>query len=79
MHPCMARGLLVWGADGLSAALVGRLGTTPLAAVGVSTMPIIFFGVVFNFLLFLTTPAVARAVAKGDTDQVRSSFRPIPK
>ena len=33
------------------AALVGQLGTAPLAGVGVSTMPIIFGSVIFNFLV----------------------------
>ena len=46
--------------------LVGRLGTEPLAAVGLSSIMFTFFAILFNFLIFVTTPAVARAVAAGD-------------
>jgi putative MATE family efflux protein len=46
--------------------LVGRLGTEPLAAVGLSSIMFTFFAILFNFLIFVTTPAVARAMAAGD-------------
>jgi len=46
--------------------LVGRLGTEPLAAVGLSSIMFTFFAILFNFLIFVTTPAVARAIAAGD-------------
>ena len=65
--------LRVW----LCSALVGQLGTAPLAGVGVSTMPVIFGSVIFNFLLFVTTPAVARAVAKKDFEEVRLSINAV--
>ena len=42
-------------------ALVGRLvGTTQLAGVGLSSIALTFFVVLFNPLIFVTTPAVAR-------------------
>lgn len=53
-----------------AAALVGRLGSAQLAAVGLSGIIMIFAAVVFNFLLFITTPTVAAAVAQGDRAKV---------
>jgi len=51
-------------------ALVGRLvGTTQLAGVGLSSIALTFFVVLFNPLIFVTTPAVANAAARGDTDE----------
>lgn len=51
-------------------ALVGRLvGTTQLAGVGLSSIALTFFVVLFNPLIFVTTPAVASAVARGDTEE----------
>jgi Na+-driven multidrug efflux pump len=49
--------------------LVGRLGTEPLAAVGLSSIMFTFFAILFNFLIFVTTPAVARAMAAGDREE----------
>ncbi len=45
---------------------VGRLGTVPLAALGVNTSVFAFAFVVFNFLAYGTTPRVAREVGKGN-------------
>ena len=53
-------------------ALVGRLGSAELAAVGLSGITFAFSAVVFNFLLYITTPAIAAAVAQEDRDKVRS-------
>jgi putative MATE family efflux protein len=45
---------------------VGRLGVTPLAALGVNTAIFSLAFVVFNFLAYGTTPRVGRAVGEGD-------------
>ncbi len=50
-------------------AFVGRLGVTPLAALGVNTSIFSLAFVVFNFLAYGTTPMVARAVGRGDTER----------
>ena len=51
-------------------ALVGRLvGTAQLAGVGLSSITLTFFVVLCNPLIFLTTPAVASAAARGDTEE----------
>ena len=47
-------------------AYVGRLGTVPLAALGVNAALFSLAFVVFNFLAYGTTPRVARAVGRGD-------------
>lgn len=47
---------------------VGRLGVTPLAALGVNTGIFSLAFVVFNFLAYGTTPRVARAVGEGDRE-----------
>ena len=47
---------------------VGRLGVTPLAALGVNTAIFGLAFVVFNFLAYGTTPRVARAVGEGDLE-----------
>ena len=47
-------------------AFVGRLGTIPLAALGLSNLVYFFSTVLFSFLLVVTTPAVAAAEAAGD-------------
>jgi putative MATE family efflux protein len=49
---------------------VGRLGTVPLAALGVNVALFSMAFVVFNFLAYGTTPRVARAHARGDTASV---------
>lgn len=49
--------------------LVGRLGTEQLAAVGLSSIAFTFFSILFNFLIFATTPAIAAAIAAGDPDE----------
>lgn len=56
------------------AALVGRLGSTQLGAVGLSSITFSFAAVVFNFLLFVTTPAIAAAIAQNDRDKVRVDY-----
>lgn len=54
------------------AAIVGRLGPEPLGAVGLSNLLFFFCTVFFSFLLVVTTPRVANALASGDKDQARS-------
>jgi len=54
------------------AAIVGRLGTLPLAAVGLSNLLFFFCTVFFSFLLVVTTPRVASAVANQDLGEVSS-------
>lgn len=48
---------------------VGRLGVTPLAALGVNTSIFSLAFVIFNFLAYGTTPLVARAVGHGALDR----------
>lgn len=50
-------------------AFVGRLGTVPLAALGVDTAIFSFAYAIFNFLAYATTPMVARARGQGDVAQ----------
>ena len=50
--------------------MVGNLGTQQLSAVSLGTLTVSFFTLVFSFLLFLTTPEVAVAAARGDKEQV---------
>lgn len=50
-------------------AFVGRLGVLPLGALGVNASIFSMAFVVFNFLAYGTTPMVARAVGRGDTDR----------
>ncbi|DBA86461.1 hypothetical protein WJX79_010137 [Trebouxia sp. C0005] len=50
-------------------AIVGRLGTLPLAAVGLSNLLFFFCTVFFSFLLVVTTPRVASAVANHDLEE----------
>ncbi|MEJ2287967.1 MAG: MATE family efflux transporter [Deinococcales bacterium] len=47
-------------------AIVGRLGATPLAALGVNTSLFSLAFVAFNFLAYGTTPMVGRALGRGD-------------
>lgn len=47
-------------------AIVGRLGTEPLAAVGLSTVLYNFSNFIWNFLLYTTTPRVAAAASRND-------------
>jgi Na+-driven multidrug efflux pump len=54
------------------AALVGRLGAAQLAGVGLATIMATFAGMLFNFLVVVTTPQVAAAVAQGDMRKVAS-------
>lgn len=54
----------------LSAAIIGRLGTGPLGAVGLSTLLFMFSNLFFNFLTVVTTSAVANAAAEDDTEEV---------
>ena len=51
-------------------ALVGRLGSAPLAAVGLSGALFNFCNFLFSFLMVVTTPKVAAAVARRDLDKV---------
>ena len=50
---------------------VARLGTTELAALGVDAAIISFAFFAFNFLAFVTTPLVAKALGRGDTGQAK--------
>lgn len=50
-------------------AFVGRLGVTPLGALGVNASVFSMAFVVFNFLAYGTTPMIARAVGRGDTER----------
>ncbi|WP_405284328.1 MATE family efflux transporter [Gaopeijia maritima] len=50
-------------------AFVGRLGVTPLAALGVNASIFSLAFVVFNFLAYGTTPMIARAVSRGDRER----------
>lgn len=58
---------------GDNAALVGRLGSAPLAAVGLSGSLFNFCNFLFSFLMVVTTPKVAGAVARKDLDKVAAS------
>lgn len=49
-------------------AFVARLGTTELAALGVDAAILTLAFFAFNFLSFVTTPLVAKAIGKGDTE-----------
>ena len=55
----------------LFAAIIGRLGTAPLGAVGLSTLIFVFSNLFFNFLTVCTTSTVATAAAEKDTAEVR--------
>jgi hypothetical protein len=52
------------------AAIVGRLGTAPLGAVGLSTLVFNFSNFLFSFLMTVTTPRVAVAAASGNKAEV---------
>jgi putative MATE family efflux protein len=50
-------------------AFVGRLGVLPLAALGINASVFSLAFVIFNFLAYATTPAIARAVGQGAPDE----------
>lgn len=52
-------------------AFVARLGTVPLAALGVDTAILGFAFFAFNFLAYVVTPLVARALGGGRVDEAR--------
>jgi MATE family, multidrug efflux pump len=52
-------------------AFVARLGTVPLAALGVDTAILGFAFFAFNFLAYVVTPLVARALGQGREDEAR--------
>lgn len=54
----------------LLAAIVGRLGTAPLGAVGLSTLVFNFSNFLFSFLMTVTTPRVAAAAARDNRREV---------
>ena len=54
----------------MCAAFVGRLGAAQLGAVGLSSIIFNFCGMLFNFLVVVTTPTVAAAVAQRDFQRV---------
>ncbi len=56
------------------AVIVGRLGMHQLGAVGLSNMVFFFVTVFFSFLLVVTTPRVADALAVDD----RARVHPCP-
>lgn len=53
------------------AVIVGQLGMVALGAVGLSNLVFFFVTVFFSFLLVVTVPAVADALALGDRPRVR--------
>ena len=53
----------------LISALVGQLGTQQLGAVSVGSLSVSFCTFLFSFLLFLTTPEIAGAVAMKDKEK----------
>ncbi len=53
-------------------AFVGRLGSTELAALGITTALLGLFFVVFNFLAYATTPRVAYALGRNDRSALRA-------
>ena len=55
----------------MHAVIVGRLGMHQLGAVGLSNMVFFFVTVFFSFLLVVTTPRVADALAVENRSQVR--------
>lgn len=57
---------------------MGRLGTVPLGAVGLSNLVYFFTTVVFSFLLVVTTPRVAAAVAQDDLKEVSAPVASLP-
>lgn len=57
----------------IDTAIIGRLGTGPLGAVGLSTLLFMFGNLFFNFLTVVTTSAVANAAAEEDTEEVSKS------
>lgn len=52
-------------------AFVARLGTVPLAALGVDTAILSFAFFAFNFLAYVVTPLVARALGRGHVEEAR--------
>lgn len=58
-------------------AIIGRLGTAPLGAVGLSTLIFVFSNLFFNFLTVCTTSSVANAAAEKNTAEVRCLTRSI--
>lgn len=52
-------------------AFVARLGTVPLAALGVDTAILSFAFFAFNFLAYVVTPLVARALGGGHVEEAR--------
>lgn len=60
----------------LPAAIIGRLGTGPLGAVGLSTLLFMFSNLFFNFLTVVTTSAVANAAAEDDAEEVNLHVLP---
>jgi Na+-driven multidrug efflux pump len=58
----------------LLAAIIGRLGTAPLGAVGLSTLIFVFSNLFFNFLTVCTTSTVAIAAADKNTAEVCYMF-----
>lgn len=59
----------------LPAAIVGRLGTVPLGAVGLSNLLFFFCTVFFGFLQVVATPQVANAVAQDNMKKVTLLWR----
>jgi putative MATE family efflux protein len=55
----------------VDAAMVGHLGTQQLGAVSLGSLCVSFASFLFSFLLFLTTPRVAAANVRGDTQGVQ--------
>lgn len=59
------------------AAMVGHVGTQQLGALSLGSLCASFATFMFSFLLVLTTPRVAAAMATGDKERVRGAGRPV--
>ena len=54
----------------IDTAIVGRLGTEPLAACGLATIVYNFSNFIWNFLVYTTTPRIAAAASNDDLDSI---------
>ncbi|GAX79955.1 hypothetical protein CEUSTIGMA_g7394.t1 [Chlamydomonas eustigma] len=68
--PALAAMLLEPVLGAISSALIGQVGTQQLGAVSIGSLCIAFSMSLFTFLLFLTTPEIAAAVAQKSPEKV---------
>lgn len=73
--PALTENLLISVVSMVDLMMVGRLGAAALAAVGLSTHPVMFFQSVFIALNVGTTALVARLVGAGDERTAREAAR----